>query len=443
MTLARHVAKGLGMPAPALAEYPGLPMIDSVEDVQRKALNDIAPRIIAGLAEAAPDAEIAREPAYDEVVYTGTLEGLQDHFYERGWTDGLPVIPPTISAVERFVRYANRAPHDVIGVLPPENRKATAWNVAVNAVMAGCRPEHIPVLIAAVEAIADPEFRLEDAGATPGWEPLVIVSGPIAKALEFNCGAGVMRSGRRANTAVGRFLKLYMRNIAGIRIPPGEGDKASIGANFNVALAEDEEAAAALGWPSFAVDRGFRTGENVVTVQSVVYSTPPIYSGGDTAQEHLSLIADVFGQTSSYRAFIGIKNQKSYPLLVLGPGIARALARDGVDKDRIRKYLYDHCTMSAADVERYAWHGGHTTFTVPDLAAERPIAGTWLKSSDPLRPVPIFVKPEMIGIVVAGDPARNQSRGYVNNHMQGAPVSKAVTLPACWNALTATSTIAR
>ena len=124
---------------------------------------------------------------------------------------------------------------------------------------------------------------------------------------------------------------------------------------------------------------------------------------------------------------------------MLGPGIARALARDGITKDRIRQYLYENCTMAAAELERYAWHGGHTTYSLHSLAHEGAIPAAYVESADPQRRVRIFVKPEMIGIIVAGDPERNQSRGFVNNHMQGAPVSKAVSLPPHWKTLLAAS----
>jgi hypothetical protein len=102
-------------------------------------------------------------------------------------------------------------------------------SIAVNGVMAGCRPEYMPVLVAVVEAIAKPNFRLEDAGSTPSWEPLIILSGPIIKELDFNHGAGLMKIGRQANGSIGRFLRLYLRNICGYRIAPGDGDKGSIG----------------------------------------------------------------------------------------------------------------------------------------------------------------------------------------------------------------------
>ena len=141
------------------------------------------------------------------------------------------------------------------------------------------------VLLAVAEAIADPEFRLEDAGSTPGWEPLVILSGPIAAQLEFNTAGGLMRVGPQPNTSIGRFLRMYMRNVAGWRTPPGTTDKCSIGSTFNVALAEDETMIEELGWPSFRADLGFAPKDNVVTVQSVVSISPPIYSGGDTPEQ--------------------------------------------------------------------------------------------------------------------------------------------------------------
>ena len=124
--------------------------------------------------------------------------------------------------------------------------QATVWSVAVNGVMAGCRPEYMPILVAVVEAIADPEWRIQDAGATPGWEPLIVLSGPMVKRLGFNTGSGLMRMGSRPAASMGRFLRMYLRNVAGLRVPPGTTDKGSIGSSFNVALAEDEDATRAL-----------------------------------------------------------------------------------------------------------------------------------------------------------------------------------------------------
>ncbi|MGZ5127779.1 MAG: UGSC family (seleno)protein, partial [Burkholderiales bacterium] len=225
---AEVVARGLGIDDLKIAHYPGTPMVDSSEELRTKVERDLLPQIIEGLTSARTDErkhEAVGEPAPRDIVVRGTLEEINDKFYSEMWTDGMPVFPPTIAHVERFLRHTDRAPDEVIGVCPPDNREATVWNIAVTGVMAGCRPEYMPLLIAVVEAVTDPEFRVQDAGSTPGWEPLITVSGPIVNDLDFNSGASVMRVGRRANSTVGRFLRLILRNMAGFRFAPGAGDK--------------------------------------------------------------------------------------------------------------------------------------------------------------------------------------------------------------------------
>ena len=129
-----------------------------------------------------------------------------------------------------------------------------------------------------------------------GWESLIVLSGPIARALEFNDGQGVMRVGKQANTSVGRFLRLFLRNIGGFHHAPEGADKGSIAQSFLVVLPENEEAVAEIGWQPYSVDRGFSAGENVVTVQSVVAISAPTYSATEKAAEHMDIIADVIGQ---------------------------------------------------------------------------------------------------------------------------------------------------
>ena len=406
------VARGLGLEELPIAEYPGVPMTDGPEAVRAKVEALIGP-IVEGLTKpAAVAAAPGGEPGPREVVFRGPLDEVQEFFYRNLWTDGLPIVPPTIARVERFLAHTRRAPEDVLGQLPPESRAATVWSVAVNGVMAGCPPEALPLLVAIVEAIADPVFRVQDAGSTPGWEPLIVVSGPIATRLGFHHGQGVMRVGCRANTSLGRFLRLYLRNVAGLRIPPGAGDKGSIAGTFNVALAEDEEAAAVLGWPTFGMDQGFSDRESIVTVQSVVSASPPIYTAGTRARDHVQVLAEVFGAACAYWSFTGMKYGRWEPLLVLGPSIARVIAGDGWSKDDVRHYLHEHVTIPARLAEKYAWHLGSTAFG--------------LGPGDPDRPLPVFPWPQKIGIVVAGDPGRNQSKGYCNNHLQGGRVSRKV-----------------
>jgi hypothetical protein len=432
---AQAVAQALGVHSLPLAEYPGVVTTDSGEELKRKVADILINNIVKGLTGPVAEAAKQRDHQPGDIVFEGTLDEVQEFFTRRMWTDGLPIIPPTLDRVEKFLKFTKRPPHDVIGTLLPENREATVWNIVVNGIMAGCRSEYMPLLLAVVEAIADPEFRIQDAGSTPGWEPLIILNGPIIKDLNFNYEAGVMRVGRQANTSIGRFLRLYMRNVAGLRIPPMSTDKATIGDTFNVVLPENEDVVAELGWEPFSVSRGFKQGENVVTVQSVVYASAPIASGGDKARDHLDTFVEVIGGAMAPWTHMAVNWGKFYPLLVISPSVARGIARDGLNKESIKQYLYANTKVSAKSMERLAWQGGFTAFDLRKMVEEKQIPKEYYESADSERMVPVFLKPEWIGVVISGDPGRNRSRGYVQNHEQGPPVSRRIELPANWKQL--------
>ena len=427
MGQAKVIAKGLGLPDLAIAVYPGVPMTDSKEALREKTENVLLKQIVEILAKPAEVKGLeAIEPNMKEIVFKGTLAEVNEYFYDKSWTDGLPIIPPSIEKVEEFLRFTDRSPDEIIGIAPPENREATIWNIAVNGLMAGCRPEYMPVLIAIVEALLEPEFRLQDAGSTPGWEPLIIINGPIIKKLDFNFGSGVMRIGRRANTSLGRFLKLYMRNVAGFRAPPGLTDKGSIGQSFLVALAEDEDTVAEIGWKSFSVEHGYKYDENVVTVQSVVGISIPIYSGGDRALDHMEIIGETMGYTCAFWSCTGPVFGRWHPLMVIGPSVAKVIAKDGWTKQDIKKYLHENVKIPAGLMEKYAWNIGLTGFSLLQQVEDGVLPKDYCRTADADRNVPVFMKPEWIGVVVAGDKGRNQSKGYVQNHIQGPPVSKKI-----------------
>lgn len=431
---AEAVASSEGMPNLAIAEYPGVPLTDSDETLKSRVKAVLADNIIKGLTSPPKKMKACIEPDPPDIVFEGTLETVNNFFEENLWTDGLPIIPPTIEKVERFLEFTDRPPDEVLGILPPEKREATVWNIAVNGIMAGCRPEYMPLLLAVVEAIAEPEFRLQDAGSTPGWEPLIIVNGPLVKQLGFNYGAGAMRVGRRSNSSVGRFLRLYMRNVAGFRIPPGKTDKGCLGFTFNVALAENEDAVNEIGWKPFSVQRGFKQNENIVTVQSVVYISPPTYSGGDDAINHLETIAKVIGRnTASYWTFNFVHWAKCFPVIVMSPSVAKVLAQGGYSQDDVKRYLYEHVKTEAGENESFARQMGQTEYSFCAEVSAGNAPKVYCESKDPERMIPVFQKPEWIGIVVSGDPDRNQSKGYINNHEQGAPISKKIVLPKNWN----------
>ncbi len=224
--LGHSVARSLGIGHIPIVVYPGVIPSDTSEVFTSRVSEVIVPGVLQALTARSrartggPTEPSEVEPAMRDIVFSGTLDQVQEHFEEQGWTDGLPVIPPTLDRVEAFLQYTDRDPSEVLAVLAHEKREATVWDIAVNGVMAGCRSEYLPILLSIVECLADPQYTLEQAGSTTGFEPLVVVSGPLVEELNFNSGIGVMRAGRRANTSIGRFTRLFMRNVPGFRIPP-------------------------------------------------------------------------------------------------------------------------------------------------------------------------------------------------------------------------------
>jgi hypothetical protein len=435
--MGKAIGRALGISHVPIAVYPGVILEDSPATFEAKVREVVAGGVAQALTMGSerprdfPRPSIP-EPKPRDVVLSGDFDQVQSYFLERGWSDGLPVVPPTADRVERFLRWTDRDPDEVLGILPPEKRQATVWNTAVNGVMAGCRPEYMPVLLAIVECLADPLFRIEDAGSTPGWEPLVVLSGPLADELGFNSGTGAMRVGRQANTSVGRFVRLYMRNVAGLRIPPGSTDQGAIATGFNVVLAEDRHASRDVGWPTQGRDAGYGEHQSVVTVQSVVNVSAPIYTAGERAEDHLDTLTLLFANAMGPWAYTGVLFAAWHPLLVLTPSAARALAGFGLTKDDIRNYLREHARIPAGLMERYAWQVGVTGFSLAELVREGKAPVEYAASDDPARLVPMFPKAEWIGVLIAGSPGRNQARAFVTNHCQGVPTSRPVKLPADW-----------
>lgn len=438
---AEVVMKGLGVPL-SVGVYPGAPMVDSLETLAEKVVESLAPGLLAGLTgEESPvapklafQAKHEIEPGPDDVIFSGDYDKVQSYFHKQLWTDGLPIVPPTRARVDAFLKFTELPPDHVIRVIPQEGRLASIHSIAVTGVMSGCRPEYMPVLVAIVECISDPRYRIHDAGSTPGMEHMVILSGPIARQLDVNTGQGVMRFGRQANTSIGRFLRMYIRNICGFRIPPGAGDKCSIGQSFLVAMGEDEDSAREVGWPSYAQDRGFEAGENVVTCRSVVSITSPMYSAGDDPQVHVQQWTDIIGGSFTYWAHAGFKTGLWSPLILASPSVAGVIAKHW-SKDRVRQYLYDNIKVSAAKATHYAQQTSTPTFNFERLVNDGLLPAAYLQSDDPERLVNVIIDPKMVEIIVAGDPGRNQSRAYMSNHVQGPPTSRAVKLPADWDAM--------
>ncbi len=425
------MSAGLGMPNVPVASIPGHISVQSKEELAHNVLHATVDQVISNLTTAPKAvAAVRNEPGARDIVCKGGFDEVNQFFYGNHWSDGLPIVPPTRRKIEAFLRSTELEPDHSLGVLLPDNRAATIWSIAVNGVMAGCRPEYMPILVALVEAMADPQYGVEHSGNTPGGETLIILNGPIVKELGFNYKQGVMRDGFMPNTAIGRFWRLYLRNIAGFLLH--QNDKATYGNTWHVAAAENEDALAQIRWPSISMDMGYARDENVVTIARYTGGNVVVSVSGDVRQQMLPYLADaVVRQISWQVAFTVVQGLgKLRPLILLTPMLAATMAQAGLSKQDVKQYLFDHARLPARQFERILrdWVI-KPTWDLRALVKLDKIPSVFHESDDPDRLVPLVWEPEHYMIAVAGDPDRNNAYVFAHNGLRGFPVSKPIRLP--------------
>ncbi len=319
-----------------------------------------------------------RAEAIDVADYHAAVE----LFFERGWTDGLAIVPPTEELVERMVRASGRRPEEEIGEIPPAQGIATVEKLAINSVMAGCRPAYFPIVLAAVEAMLEPEHNLNGVQTTThSCVPLVIVHGPIAQQLGFNAGDGVFGSGFRANGTVGRAIRLILWNLGGNI--PGEVDKSTQAhpGKWSYCIAEHE---AASPWEPFAVERGIPAGSNAVTVFSCEAPHSVLCYG--TVKQMLSCLVSALSSLGSNNT-----HAMGESLVVLNPWQARQFEAEGWSKVEIRVYLWEHVRARLGQIK-----------AVDALGITGQFWPKWVEQDNDDYPVPIAARPRDIHIMVAG-----------------------------------------
>jgi hypothetical protein len=263
--------------------------------------------------------------------------------YARGVTDGLPVVPPTAARVRAAVEAAGRDGDELIALVAPQHGRATVQRIAVNAVMAGCRPAYLPVVIAAVEAICDPAFALEGvSGTTDAVTPLVVVNGPVRSALDVNCGVGVFGPGWRANATIGRALRLVWANVGGAR--PGVISMSTFAqpGRYTYCIGEREEDSP---WEPLHVEHGFADDDGTVAVLAAEGPQVVVDARSRTARDVLATIARNGAAIASHAT-----GELGDTLLVVGPEHAHTIAADGWSKADVRDFLWEH---TRADVDGF------------------------------------------------------------------------------------------
>jgi hypothetical protein len=435
---ARLVARANGLPAMRLLEYPPPNIgVQRQEDILASSL-PLVDELVSLLTHPAPETETGKKQASATpraIVFKGSLLEINDHFQERVWSDGLPIVPPTPEYVESFLSYTDRAPEDVIGLLPPARLPATVWKVAVNGAMAGCRPEYMPVLLAIAEAVADPAFGLENVGSTVGLTPIIILNGPVIRQLGFNSGQGLMRPQARANVTVSRFLRLLMVNIAGYRL--GEADMATFGRNYYPAIAEAEDESP---WAPLSADLGFSKGANVVTVQSADSITHSFLTEGP-AESHLKVIAREVARELGGNLLVAMERfgGRITPVVGLTPLVSGILARAGYNKRDVKQWLYEHALIPARQFDEQLARI-EAGYNLQVSVSRGKLAPHFALNDDPERLVPVLHDPDELQIVVCGAPDRNRTFLAGQFGSYGGQVSKEIRLPKSWNRNTSGNT---
>ena len=428
--LAANTSIGLGMPNIPVAIVPGHTGVQSKEELRRNIMEVTLDDVVRNLTGETREATEEDEPGARDIVVKGGFDAVNRYFYEHELSDGLPIVPPTTERVEEFLRHTDREPDEVLGILLPDNRAATVWSVAVNGVMAGCKPEYMPVLVALVDAMADPYYGVEHSGNTPGGETLIVLNGPIADELGFNYVQGVMRDGFQANTSVGRFWRLYLRNVAGFL--PHKNDKATFGNTWRVVVPENEAVVKEIGWQPLSVDMGFAAGDNTVTISRFTGGNHISSISGSTPQELLPYLADAVVRQHSWQIMftVGQGMGTLRPLILLGPIIARTIGSWKWSKQKLQQYLYDHARIPAEEYERILrdWTLKPTWNLEEEVRLGR-VPKVFFESPDPKRMVPLVWEPDDYMIVVTGDPARNSAYVFAHNGVLGFPTTKKISAP--------------
>ena len=427
---ARFIARSQGLEDLAVAplELDYVPPLEEIEslDLAGKA----AEKTIAALTTWLPQPPDISEVKDQVLGFSGTdyqeaYENMEKSFLQHGWSDGLPLVPPTETAVKRMLEGTDLPPEHPVGVFPPGECVATVEKIAVNAVMAGRLPHYLPVILAAVETLIDPAFDLVGVQNTSGQlSPLFVISGPLLiEALNLNSSFCTLGPGWRANSTIGRAVKLIMMNIG--HSWPGVNDMKAFGNPFRyVTVIAENEPAYGGAWEPLRVAEGFGTDQFTISVMpamswqpDLVLPTPPDVSRIIT---HITIQAKV-----KYDRYA---NNCYYDNLVLiSPTAFEAIRREGVSRADLQQSLYETIQLPGSLV--FDGRERPSLVQFPEWVVEK-------HKADPDAPIPILLSPDKLKICVAGGPGPDMI-AYIGTWGYGPSqfVTKPVRLPSNWNTL--------
>jgi hypothetical protein len=389
---------------PAKTYYRARGNIKEVRPVVAKALD----AIVAALTSPSTPEELNPKPHTKQVAeetikvtgsdYADAAEKVNQLFLENHWADGLPILPPTKKAVDLMLKGTSRDPEELIGLVAPKNGQATVRKIAINAVMAGAKPEYLPVIIAAMEGFTDKNYDLTHVQASTGsFIPAIIVSGPIAKELNFNSGIGLLGHGWRANSTVGRSLRLCLLNLG--QTWPAVNDMALIGRLSSYTFFTFAENADASPWEPFHVDLKYKPEESTVTVSTVAGSVTAVGGGAVAPWTAQGILDNVVSRITGIGTYLG-GVYAANRIVVLHPDCAAELAEMGYTRKSLREYLYEQSRVPYSKLSPNTVKEVRRMIADGQIRPDRvPLFEEALKEGGR---VPSLQSPEDIHIIVAG-----------------------------------------
>lgn len=366
------------------------PIADLSEAQIEQYMVDASDEIIQGLTSPLRPEEVetgvVETPAHERYVFEGTMEQVQSQFVEMGLSDGLPIIPPTEENLKRMLQGTSHSPDEVIGKMPPENFEATVEKVAINGIMAGCKPEYMPVLLAVAEALIEPELKTATgARSTNSFAFWGMVNGPIAAQIGMNDKKNALGPGNHANATIGRAIRLFLTNLGGSS--PEINDMSSQGnvVKYGFSFAENEEDSP---WDPFHVDHGFKPEESAVTIfKSLGFRTVDRSIGvPEIGLESIAWTAENIG------GVFGVSPNRGLVLL-LDPLLAKHFEDKGISKHDVKEYLWLKLRKTVEE-----WRGSYN-YTVDVRTNLYP---KWYSELSPDDMIPKFESPERISVIVVG-----------------------------------------
>lgn len=436
-----------GVSAPRAATYPGAFASHTREELIRNTREVLWTQIVEALTKPITAAEIAeRSKAIvgeaKDIVFKGTVDEINNYFAEMRWSDGLPIIPPTIERVEEFLKYTDLPWDQTVAILPIAYRETLVWHVAVNGVMAGCPPEFMPILIAYTKTLADPNYR-RTLSSTHAWTPYAWVNGPVARQLEIDSGQGLISESK--NAVLGRFINLAMLNLGGYYVK--QDRMGTFGYLMPWVMAEDEEACLKIGWKPYHVQQGYNLNENTLTGGSALLWGNNLTPATHHPEKIMQLIA--WDVVEKQQFATGSGNPFVHRTLMITEYVARDLARGYQTKEKLEEALiatarrpayqrayanYWANPGSAFDPKKYPFER-HFKKIIKDEKAELTELPPWfpkVQGMEKMHTVPVMKK-GMTSILIMGDPDRNK----VQSMPGGSFVTIKIGLPSNWDELMA------